>query len=298
MQLLSRQIRFVLVAVLATLSAFILTAPVFAQEGTDNSFTATGSIQSINSDGSITINGVTYQLADGVELPANAVVGVAVTITVQVNPTDSTMVIISITISAANGTPTVSTSPVPTLTPAVTPTPVPGMTIVIHISGPVRAINVNIITIYNINVEIEPGHPMLSVIQVGDFVRVTGTRGATGVITALMITNVAPQSDSEASVALEGAVQAINGNIIMINGINVQLDPADPTLATLQVGDFLSVEGDFQGSGTNIVLVVINIIVINNIYVPNESCWWHDNAMGMGHWHCGMGMGMGMGMGR
>jgi hypothetical protein len=101
---------------------------------------------------------------------------------------------------------------------------------------------------------------------------------------------------AEASVGLEGTVEAIDNNILVVNNIKVQLDVDDPLLQTIQVGDFVSIEGDFQSAADMIVLLVINITVRTDVGEIESDCWYHE-GMGMGHWHCdGMGMG-GMGMG-
>jgi hypothetical protein len=105
-------------------------------------------------------------------------------------------------------------------------------------------------------------------------------------------------------VGLEGPVESINGNIIVVNGISVELDANDPLLQTVQVNNFVSVQGNFQNRGNIYVLVVVNVTIINDVTINDNNCWSHEGmgmGMGMGHWHCdGMGMGMGgrgMGMG-
>ncbi|HEX2908012.1 MAG TPA: hypothetical protein VHO69_14175, partial [Phototrophicaceae bacterium] len=124
-----------------------------------------------------------------------------------------------------------------------------------------------------------------------------------GVIVATVVSNLATVTNvaTGATVGLDGPIQAINGNVVTVNGIPVQFAPDDPRLATLQVGNFLNVQGNFVNNGTVIVLVVVNVTVINNVVINNNPyCWYHDGGMGMAHWHCdGMGMGdaMGMGMG-
>lgn len=47
-----------------------------------------------------------------------------------------------------------------------------GITIVIE--GPVQSININIITIYNINIQLDENDPNLKIIQIGDVVRIEG----------------------------------------------------------------------------------------------------------------------------
>lgn len=61
-----------------------------------------------------------------------------------------------------------------------------GVTIVIE--GPVESININIITIYNINIELDENDPNLTIIQVGDMVRIEGdTRENNGTIIIIAI---------------------------------------------------------------------------------------------------------------
>ena len=74
-------------------------------------------------------------------------------------------------------TPTPGPSPTPTFTATPGPSPTPtatnsGTTIIIE--GPVQIININIITIYDINIQVDAHDPILTNIHVGDFVRVEG----------------------------------------------------------------------------------------------------------------------------
>ncbi len=75
--------------------------------------------------------------------------------------------------SAQEATPEVTPEGTPEATPEATEQP-GTITIRIIIEGPVEAINVNIITIYNINIEVEPGDPVLNIIQIGDWLHVEG----------------------------------------------------------------------------------------------------------------------------
>jgi hypothetical protein len=65
--------------------------------------------------------------------------------------------------------------------PEVTETPEPDIVIdtgddsvIIVVEGPVQAINVNVITIYDIDIVVEEDDPSLTVIQIGDVLRITG----------------------------------------------------------------------------------------------------------------------------
>ena len=76
----------------------------------------------------------------------------------------------------------------PEATPEGTPEPDDDGGITIVIEGPVQSININIITIYNINIELDENDPNLTIIQVGDTVRIEGdTRDNNGTIIIIAI---------------------------------------------------------------------------------------------------------------
>ena len=160
-------------------------------------------------------------------------------------------------------------------TPEVLDVPVNNDVIVV-VEGPVKAINVNHITVFNIDITVEPANPILTLIQVGDVIRAEGNF-VNGQFVAVTVGNIIGRHPAEASVALDGPVQTINVNVVTINNINVQLDVSDPTLANLQVGDVLHVEGDFHHQGGVFILVVVNVVIINN----NVFLDCRRSAMGM-----------------
>lgn len=76
----------------------------------------------------------------------------------------------------------------PEATPEGTPEPDDDGGVTIIIEGPVESININIITIYNINIELDENDPNLTIIQVGDTVRIEGdTRDNNGTIIIIAI---------------------------------------------------------------------------------------------------------------
>src|SRR5262245_34841879 len=82
-------------------------------------------------------------------------------------------------LTAQENTPTleVTQSPEGTETPTVEVTPEATDTdlpITIVIVGPVQTININIITIYNITIHLDPNDPILQTLQVGQVVQVQG----------------------------------------------------------------------------------------------------------------------------
>jgi hypothetical protein len=160
-------------------------------------------------------------------------------------------------------------------TPAPTPSPAAGAPVTIVIEGPVQNINVNVITISGIDVVLSSGDPMLATLQIGDIVRVGGNlqvNGATVVIVAVTVVEIditsvtptpVPAGSGPVTIVIEGPVQNINVNIVTVSGINVVLNPGDPVLATLQIGDVVRIGGNAQLSGTTIVIVAVTVVIIN-----------------------------------
>lgn len=281
----------------------IMSVPVSAQdEGTPIEITG---IVSSMSPGTLIVAGMTVDVSS-VDVDVNITVGTTVTVTGNLLPGNiivAQVVVIRVVNIPPEATPEATPETTPEVTATVTPTPDPDLTVVIE--GPVINIINNIITIYNFDVEVENNHPILTIIDIGDIIHVEGVIGSGGIVTANVISNVTNTTTvvNNATVNLDGPVETINGNTLVVNGITVQLSPDDPLLLTLQPGDFVNVQGNFEGSGTTIILIVVNIVIINNVTIIENDCWYHEGGMGMGmgHWHCdGMGMGMGddaMGMG-
>jgi hypothetical protein len=270
----------------------------------------TGAIISI--DGAIIIVSGLPADTSGAAVEGELTVGVVVVVSGVINEEG---VIIAETVRLLGAaTPTPEATPAPTL--AATPTP-PDPDTIIVVEGPVQNININIITIYNINIIVAPENPILNFINIGDVIRVEGAIGNNGVINAIVV-NTIIQIDNAApgaTVSVQGPVESINGNIIIVNGITIQLDPNDPLLVDLEIGNFIDVQGNFTIINNVYVLVVVNVVIINNTYIGVPPyCVWYGMGMGIGHWRCdtywvyppdywycewrGMGMGMGMGMGR
>lgn len=93
------------------------------------------------------------------------------------------------------------------------------------------------------------------------------------------VTSSQPQETSDIPlVIVEGSVQAITVNSIRIFDIDIQVDPADPILTEIRIGDTIRIEGQSSIESNTIIIVAVNItiiettvIVINNpgtIYIP------------------------------
>lgn len=233
--------------------------------------------------------------ADSIQTPTQSVVVVTSTDFMTASPVVSPELTPGLTATLPL---TVEVTPAPSSTPVSLPTPTEER--IITIEGPVTSIVDDEVTIYGFPIEVAPQHPILQIIDVGDVVRVQGVLDSGGTVLAEVVSNIpdaAAAANAVVTVGLDGPVEAINGNMLVVNGISIELAPDDPLLQTVQPGNFVSVEGNFQTNGSAIVLVAVNIVVINTTTIQSD-CQYHVDAMGMGHWHCdGMGMGMGMGMG-
>ncbi len=253
--------------------------PLLAQDNGSSPISVTGAVEAVNGT-SIVVSGVTVDLSTANVSISNLRVGVVV----QISGTFTNGVIIATTIIMINPTPMTSTpSPTsestPIVTPSLTPTPAVDDTIIV-IEGPIITINVNIITIYNINVLVANDNPILKVIKIGDRVRVEGKRNRTGVIAATVVTL------TTASISLNGQVTAINGNVVVVNGTSVQFDPDDSALTLIKVGDVLNVDGNYQGNGTTLIFIVINITIVNNNITVNPNLPANCKISKNGHIKC------------
>jgi hypothetical protein len=79
-------------------------------------------------------------------------------------------------------------------------------------------------------------------------------------------------------IVVEGPVQAINGAVITIFGVDITLNADDPILAVLQVGDVVHIEADYAADTTTIVAVTVEPIS-NEVNVnPATGETWRDNG--------------------
>lgn len=97
-------------------------------------------------------------------------------------------------------TPEMTPEATPESTPEATDEPDDDLPITIVIEGPVQNININIITIYNINIELEEDDPNLTIIQVGDMVRIEGnTQSRDNTIIIIAVTVIVVNVDIDVS---------------------------------------------------------------------------------------------------
>lgn len=95
-------------------------------------------------------------------------------------------------------------------------------------------------------------------------------------LTPTPLPTLTPLATVENITVIEGAVEAIDGNVITIFGVEVQVAPDDPLLDTIQIGDVIRVEGNTDG-----VVVVATTIIHVNIDVtvnPSSGEVWRDDG--------------------
>lgn len=64
-------------------------------------------------------------------------------------------------------------------------------------------------------------------------------------------------------IIIEGPIEQINNNIIVIFGLNIELDPNDSILNTIAIGDVIRVEGDLIDSDVTIIVVAVTVIIVD-----------------------------------
>lgn len=182
---------FLILSLFGVLLSFSIVQVLLAQETTPaaNLVTIEGPVQAIGGN-AITISGINIQISPNDPVWTNLQVGDVVRVQANtVQQDDDTIILVAVVIIIVIDIDTATPTPeaTPELTPEATPetTPDPDdddddnddndLPITIVIEGPVQAININIITIYNINIQVDADNPILTVIQIGDIVRIEGS---------------------------------------------------------------------------------------------------------------------------
>jgi hypothetical protein len=84
----------------------------------------------------------------------------------------------------------------------------------------------------------------------------------------------------EITIIIEGPVESINANIIVIYGFNIEVDENDPLLVVIQVGDVVRIEGNIGPStGTTIVIIAVVIIIVDvDVVIGDDGAVWRDHG--------------------
>jgi hypothetical protein len=72
-------------------------------------------------------------------------------------------------------------------------------------------------------------------------------------------------------VVLEGAVEAVNENSLLVNGLNFIIDSTNPVLATVREGDLVRIEGLLSVPTENMLLIPTNIRIDRYTPPPNPQ---------------------------
>jgi len=93
------------------------------------------------------------------------------------------------------------------------------------------------------------------------------------------VTVISPSTATlEPVIIVEGPVEAIEENIVTIYGIDIVLNPDDPLLAVIQVGDVLYIEADYAEDETQIVAVTAEPVGDEVEVNPETGESWRDNG--------------------
>lgn len=175
----------------------------------------------------------------------------------------------------------------------------------IEFTGVISAVNGTVIVVNGINVETASA-TLTGLLETGSTVQVSGILQPDAKVVAVVIividiettpeatapaegtaeaTQPAPETtpivdDDTIIIIIEGPVEAINVNIITIYGIQIELDPNDPNLTVIQIGDVIRVEGAYSGGdGITIVIVAITIIFIDvDVFILDGEIWRDDGG--------------------
>lgn len=104
----------------------------------------------------------------------------------------------------------------------------------------------------------------------------SATFTATAAVTA---TNEMTSTPPPVSIVIEGPVESINGSVVVIYDIEVQIDPNDPNLAIINVGDYVRIDGDQVVTGDGIIVIAVLVEVVNvDVEISPEGDVWRDSG--------------------
>src|SRR5262249_23205753 len=107
------------------------------------------------------------------------------------------------------------------------------------------------------------------------------TATSTETANASPIFTATPESTEAAlpvTVIIEGPIQSINGNILVIFNLTVIVNANDPILSTLKVGEVVRVEGNLDNATQVITAIRITTITVETDVNPSSGQVWQDNG--------------------
>jgi hypothetical protein len=85
------------------------------------------------------------------------------------------------------------------------------------------------------------------------------------------------EEDLPPIIVIEGPIEDIQGTVIIIFGIEIELDADDPLLAVILIGDIVRIEGDYAEDGGLVIVIAVNVTIINvDVYVNDSGEAWRD----------------------
>ena len=90
--------------------------------------------------------------------------------------------------------------------------------------------------------------------------------------------DVATVEDLPVTVIIVGPVEAIRDNIIVIYGSEIALDPSDPLLLAIELGDVLRVEGDLGMDDAVTIRAAVVVIEHVDVFVGDSGDVWRDDS--------------------
>lgn len=175
----------------------------------------------------------------------------------------------------------------------------------IDFTGTVQTVEPNILVVSGLQVDVSGlNHTLVNSIQVGTTVSVSGTiQNATVIATTIVIVNIPtpeateeptpettpepeatpeitaePEATAEVTpeptndndddiIVIEGPVESISVDVITIFGIEIQVDPDDPILTEIEIGEQIRIEGVGDFENGVLVVVAVNITVVNVVII-------------------------------
>lgn len=154
----------------------------------------------------------------------------------------------------------------------------------IVISGEVEAIGDDTVTMNGLTIDVS-GAEFDVELEVGVVVVIVINVPTDSVIIAIEINlpddddddDQDDNEDDDVIIVIEGPVESIDLNVIVIYGITIQLDGDTTVLDNLQIGDIIVIEGNGDFENGVLVIVVINITVIEIEIEVNVPGGGHDH---------------------
>lgn len=101
---------------------------------------------------------------------------------------------------------------------------------------------------------------------------------ATSTTTRTIVPTIPPtrtETPLDSYIVLEGIVESIDGDSLIIYGIEIQFDDDSLLMDAVQVGDLIRIEGLLNDAG--VVAEVLNVVLIDVLVVFNDGAFWRDD---------------------